>query len=829
MALQQLYGSDNSQYGGAGYKILAASPEIYNYLSESDTSSSRIYDFTKKGEHPIKFCSYYNHSFNLFIQTTTSYEVDYVGRDSHISHTLMLSDEETKKVLENGNTILNPDMFMNGRSENFDRPTVDELPELEYKILPRQKVSSSYITNEDLKRLIFCILQIPSGFNNIFIILNGSPLETTYIAVDIMNLLYSILPAEYKKRIGFTTYSTNFDVYENFNIYFITNEVNLFDIPHNSYVFDLSSSEEGHQRYYGIDEELYSKSREIISCFSTNGDKNFVGYLDAILPKLDQSSCFSEDTLEEIYQLYSFTSSKEIDRNLLNLTLIEGVYKYYFIVSDSDKPLFLQNIRNYLVRFKNLVCECFTNSDAEAIYNVFTISDRYYLHLPDDQKATHRFVWISIFIKLLDEYENQNYDGRFVFDNILVDNTISSPFKDDLLNNCLKECIQNKFEGERQSLNARFYLFYLKYNLVNEEFTSYDKECAYSYICYVRDIIIRTFDNKIRQEVGAEPDKKIISFIEHTIWKETYGKSIYSLCQYANLEQLFDLVYILRRELDRANSANSETIFHYFFTTPFENQCSLLELVKYRLLSAKLESFDEIVSSQEKFNSFKIVYREISGLSKEPIKNEAIMVLSSYSKFIDRCKNDPSFSSVDLLKKVDSKDADKLKNWIKTNICSNSANMTASFFINTSVETVTTSNLNSLVDYAMLVGKKSMQEQPQNSVQKKYKFNCQGALNDYYNSLVNNSEENITEKMIEFMQKIDEFISSCGGSFPQDYKEGMARFINEVLLNEQQDKKIVKENEKKLNHIDFFKTLLKEEASKQSSGGKLKIPFPFKK
>ena len=85
MALQLLYGSEASQYGSAGYKTLAATPEIFNYITEQDTSSSRIYDFDAEGEHPIKFCSYYNPYINAFVQTATSYEQDYVGRDSHLT------------------------------------------------------------------------------------------------------------------------------------------------------------------------------------------------------------------------------------------------------------------------------------------------------------------------------------------------------------------------------------------------------------------------------------------------------------------------------------------------------------------------------------------------------------------------------------------------------------------------------------------------------------------------------------------------------------------------------------------------------------------------
>lgn len=853
MALQLLYGSEASQYGSAGYKTLAATPEIYNYITEQDTSSSRIYDFDSEGEHPIKFCSYYNPYINAFVQTATSYEQDYVGRDSHISHTLVLSPEETAKILEPYNTVLNPDMFMNGRSAEFSRPDNKDLPSVDYTVLERYNAKFG-VTEEDFKRLIFAVLQLPAGYSNIFIMLAGTPAENSYTAVNLMNLLYAIMPAEYQKRIGFSTYATNFDIYENFNVYFVTKNVNLFDIPHDSFVFDLTSNDPDHQRYYGIDEQRYQRCVDIIKTFNLNGDKEFVKYLDAILPKLDSAAAFSEDTLEEIYRLYCFTNVNEISRiemaSLLNQVLVESIFKYYFIVDDANKPTFEDSINKYFQKLLYLInLGKYCGSDISGIINVLKTCENYYPHISTTLRQVLRLSWtnaISHFVSLKDYDPSTDEFLDYIFD----DNNEKSQLISDILDECLIFYIRYRSENinigklteiavENKLSKILIYQRYLKNTLTAENFTVFDKEALYSYVFFVRDVIIRAQNEKIKAALGDNCMSAIIQFIKKDVIADLYGRSIVDLMEAADMVELVDAISLLYNELRKAIPDYCSVLLTYFLSARCHKAETLLQLLNYKLSTARIDDFDKFVE-EDHINTLHLVVNDVTKLIDEKITSKYLEMVFAYSDIAEKCQEAvPVYSIIDYQKKLDTNCVNKIKTWIKTFIIDVKPSMTGCFFVNTDTEE-TTILINQESKPKTMMGDLSVFSQPASEFMrdkrpktvtqtgKKYVFNCRGALDDYYNSLKNSNESELTAKMMEFMQSIDEFSKNCGSSFPDDYKDDMAEFINQVLLDEQADKKLAKENEKAINHNDFFKGLLKDYSIKQNSG-KPKFSFPFGK
>lgn len=853
MALQLLYGSEASQYGSAGYKTLAATPEIFNYITEQDTSSSRIYDFDAEGEHPIKFCSYYNPYINAFVQTATSYEQDYVGRDSHISHTLVLSPEETAEILKPNNTVLNPDMFMNGRSAEFSRPDNKDLPSIDYTVLERYNAKFG-VTEEDFKRLIFAVLQLPIGYSNIFIMLAGTPAENSYIAVNLMNLLYAIMPAEYQKRIGFSTYATNFDIYENFNVYFVTKNVNLFDIPHDSFVFDLTSNDPEHQRYYGIDEERYQRCLDIIRTFNLNGDKEFVKYLNAILPKLDSASAFSEDTLEEIYHLYCFTNINDINKieigNLLNQVLVESIFKYYFIVDDADKPTFEDSINKYFQKLLFLVnLGKYCSSDISGIINVLKTCENYYPHISTTLRLVLCQSWtnvISHFVSLKEYDSSTDVFLDYIFD----DSHEKSQLISDILDDCLVFYIRYRSENadigkltevaiENKLSKILIYQRYLKNTLTAENFDVFDKEALYSYIFFVRDIMIRAQDEKIKATLGDNCMTAIIQFIKKDVIADLYGRSIVNLMEAADTVELIDAVSLLYNEFRKAIPDYSSVLLTYLLSARCHKAETLLQLLNYKLSAAGINDFDRFVE-EDHINTLRLVVNDITKLIDGKITSKYLDMVFAYSDIAEKCQESaPTYSIIDYQKKLDTNCVNKIKTWVRTLITNVKPSMTGCLFVNTDTKEILIL-LNQENKTKTLTGDLSVFSQPVSEFlcdnrsktvtqyDKKYVFNCRGALDDYYNSLKISNESDLTAKMMEFMLSIDEFSKNCGGSFPDDYKDDMAEFINSVLFDEQSDKKQAKENEKIINHNDFFKSLLKEYSAKQNSG-KSKFGFPFGK
>lgn len=637
-------------------------------------------------------------------------------------------------------------------------------------------------------------------------------------------------------------------------VYFVTKNVNLFDIPHDSFVFDLTSNDPEHQRYYGIDEERYQRCLDIIRTFNLNGDKEFVKYLNAILPKLDSASAFSEDTLEEIYHLYCFTNINDINKieigNLLNQVLVESIFKYYFIVDDADKPTFEDSINKYFQKLLFLVnLGKYCSSDISGIINVLKTCENYYPHISTTLRLVLCQSWtnvISHFVSLKEYDSSTDVFLDYIFD----DSNEKSQLISDILDDCLIFYIRYRSENadigkltevalENKLSKILIYQRYLKNTLTAENFDVFDKEALYSYIFFVRDIMIRAQDEKIKATLGDNCMTAIIQFIKKDVIADLYGRSIVNLMEAADTVELIDAVSLLYNEFRKAIPDYSSVLLTYLLSARCHKAETLLQLLNYKLSAAGINDFDRFVE-EDHINTLRLVVNDITKLIDGKITSKYLDMVFAYSDIAEKCQESaPTYSIIDYQKKLDTNCVNKIKTWVRTLITNVKPSMTGCLFVNTDTKE-TPILFNQENKTKTLTGDLSVFSQPVSEFlcdnrsktvtqyDKKYVFNCRGALDDFYNSLKISNESDLTAKMMEFMLSIDEFSKNCGGSFPDDYKDDMAEFINSVLFDEQSDKKQAKENEKIINHNDFFKSLLKEYSAKQNSG-KSKFGFPFGK
>lgn len=383
------------------------------------------------------------------------------------------------------------------------------------------------------------------------------------------------------------------------------------------------------------------------------------------------------------------------------------------------------------------------------------------------------------------------------------------------------------------------YQRYLKNTLTAENFDVFDKEALYSYIFFVRDIMIRAQDEKIKATLGDNCMTAIIQFIKKDVIADLYGRSIVNLMEAADTVELIDAVSLLYNEFRKAIPDYSSVLLTYLLSARCHKAETLLQLLNYKLSAAGINDFDRFVE-EDHINTLRLVVNDITKLIDGKITSKYLDMVFAYSDIAEKCQESaPTYSIIDYQKKLDTNCVNKIKTWVRTLITNVKPSMTGCLFVNTDTKE-TPILFNQENKTKTLTGDLSVFSQPVSEFlcdnrsktvtqyDKKYVFNCRGALDDFYNSLKISNESDLTAKMMEFMLSIDEFSKNCGGSFPDDYKDDMAEFINSVLFDEQSDKKQAKENEKIINHNDFFKSLLKEYSAKQNSG-KSKFGFPFGK
>lgn len=396
MAYQHLFGSASGGSSGAGYKTLAATEEFYNVMSDDELSNINNYSFTAGDEHPVKFCCYYREYKQCFIQSAVSFEHDYVGRNSSIAHSLVLTEAESRRILDEHICPFSPAMFANGTGAEVPRPSSDRLPAADYRFLNckdreyNKSVLSKLFTVEQFAEFVLALLLSAENGCSVFIHLPGDAREASFNAVRLMNILIPAFPSEYKKKMGFMTHVTDTYMYEDISIYFVTGIDLSKEFINSAYCFDLSV-----EKPYvgGFDPSAVREYSDLIRTMIGNilgyDEPSFNDYCNAILPKTDPADRYSIDRLNEIYFMWKFlsdSSEEDVDSETA-CSIISSFYDFCDIVE--NKAAFINRINGY---WEHELAKCRAGSYAPGI-EVFDIINGRYPSFSREEKRNAQRIW----------------------------------------------------------------------------------------------------------------------------------------------------------------------------------------------------------------------------------------------------------------------------------------------------------------------------------------------------------------------------------------------------------------------------------------------------
>ncbi|MCR4780167.1 MAG: hypothetical protein K5876_03625 [Ruminiclostridium sp.] len=400
MAYQHLFGSASGGSSGAGYKTLAATEEFYNVMSDDELSNINNYSFTSGDAHPVKFCCYYREYKQCFIQSAVSFEHDYVGRNSSIAHSLVLTEAESSRILNEHICPFSPAMFANGTGAEVPRPASDRLPAVDYRFLNckdreyNKNVLSKLFTVEQFAEFVLALLLSAQNGCSVFIRLPGDAREASFNAVRLMNILIPAFPAEYRKKMGFMTHVTDTYMYEDISIYFVTGIDLSKEFINGAYCFDLYV---GKPYVGGFDTSATREYSDLIRTIMGNilgyDEPSFNDYCNAILPKTDPDDRYSIDKLNEIYFMWKFlsdSSEEDVDSETA-CSIISSFYDFCDIVD--NKAAFINRINGY---WEHELAKCRAGGYAPGT-DVFDIIEARYPNFSREEKLNARRIW-SFFV-----------------------------------------------------------------------------------------------------------------------------------------------------------------------------------------------------------------------------------------------------------------------------------------------------------------------------------------------------------------------------------------------------------------------------------------------
>ena len=413
MAYQHLFGSASGGTSGAGYKTLAATPDFYNVMTDDELSGYNNYTFKGKDESPVKFVHCYKEYKQCFIQSAVSFEYDYVGRNSSIAHTLVLTESESRTILEEHICPFSPAMFMNSRSDKFERPKNETLPAVDYRFLKcgdreyNKNVITKFFKSDIFAQFVLSIFLSAENGYSVFIALPGSAREASLNAIRLMNVLIPAFPSEYRKKMGFMSYATDTYTYEDVSIYFVSGMDLSRQYVNSAYCFDLTK-----EKPYvgGFDpatvREYHDLIRAVIGNILSYDNESLNDYFNDILPKLDSYGRFDLQKINEIYFMWKFlsgSSEEEIDSENA-CRVLSSFYNFYGIVD--NKAQFLNRINGF---WEKEIEKCKNGGYAPDI-EVFGIVNRNYPSFGEDDKRQAQRIWSFVLIYTVSNGDTTIFD-----------------------------------------------------------------------------------------------------------------------------------------------------------------------------------------------------------------------------------------------------------------------------------------------------------------------------------------------------------------------------------------------------------------------------------
>ena len=763
MAYQHLFGSASGGSSGAGYKTLAATDEFYNVMSDDELSNINNYSFNSGDVHPVKFCCYYREYKQCFIQSAVSFERDYVGRNSAIAHSLVLTEAESRRILDEHICPFSPGMFANGTGGAVQRPSGSRIPAAEYRFLAckdreyNTSIISKFFPGEIFAQFVLAILLSAENGCSIFVKLPGDAKEASFNAIRLMNILIPAFPSEYKKKMGFMTHVTDTYMYEDISIYFVDGMDLSKQFINSAYCFDIS----GARPYVsGFDDSMVREYFDLISTIMSNvlgyNEPTYNDYCNAILPKTPESDRYLIDKLNEIYFMWKFlsdSSEEDVDSETA-CSIIASFYDFCDIVD--NKAAFINRINGY---WEHEIAKCKAGGYAPGI-EVFDIVDRRYPSFSEDEKRNAQRIWSFFVIYTMT-------DGT----ESLFERMVSPEHSGSELAKAVFAYVARIYVGfvYRKDSNTKTAAAYDRIiaGFVKAAAADYDENRLFGAL----QMLISATDTFI-EEMGADKSTQYELFA--TAFLEHFDAPIAQKFNDAGLAGKFTVLSELRDKVVTEQSSLSRMVFDHF-----KGKC---------FRPSVIEAFTD--DSIRRVASDRKLVTELANAVGEYPEFLSIEIISLFRRFNDSIcgKREISllFSLDDLVNKPDSQEM--VARWISIYNKSEPDLLIAL-----------------LAQTRCKIGSGGIMM---------YRTYYLEAYKEYYEAIDRNNDQMLRElnRFIDAAESLlvrPEYQTLGLGS----YREPTAEFINEYFFSKSVDKKTMKENEAMLKRYDRVKTLRAEAAS----------------
>lgn len=408
-----------------------------------------------QNKFPPFYCACFARDNNLIQSKFSFVSSDYTGeRSGWMCHSLILSQEESEKLYNNPDSaMLNKNAFgVNLEDFNLTDRTSRAIPDYPSMEYPAESISSLSEWAEGidvllLKKIIYALINAAaSSQKNIYISLSKPLGEISESALDFINHIMLIFPAQIRRKISFITYYNDNNQNKLYKVRFIPSH--LTDICSNrGYVVDM-----GRKSSYGIYEDDLKEIKDELDFlyslfFDGENRKAFITFYDEVMESKGKENFNIRVFLDLIYlfrQICGRYEEKEIvpDDNAV-FRLITTYEKYRTQLKDSHRQAILSVLYRY------------SESRIAIPGNVFTRIGKIYSTEPKECKKTVMTVILdllhtNIMREKLFAFINSNYESETTESRDIICEDLSRVFYGGFLQSDILEFFTRYFDRESE-------------------------------------------------------------------------------------------------------------------------------------------------------------------------------------------------------------------------------------------------------------------------------------------------------------------------------------------------------------------------------------------
>lgn len=413
MAYQHLSGN---AAGGTGYRTFAATVGFDDVMTDSEVCDITGYSFSGEGEPPVKFCCLYKEDKKCFIQSAVSLMQGQTGKAYSVAHTLALTEGESRRLLEEHICPLNMNLFVNAARSDIPKPSGSSIPAVNYHFEECREqeyntgLISRFFRSSEFAEFVLALMLSAENGSPVFVKLPGTAREASFRAARLMNVVLPAFPAEYRKKLGFMTYTSGTGRYDNISVYFTAGTEPIEQDISGAYIFDLSGEQ---HTVSGVESSATTEYYDLIRAFMSNmlsyDEPSLIEYYNAILPKADIAARFDLQRVNEIFFMWKFlsgTSEEELDSSLV-CSIISSFYDLCEKVDKRDT--FTDRINGY---WEREIEKCKAGGYAPGI-DIFDVIDSRYPKFGEDEKRQAQRIWSFVVIYTMMNSDSSLYSRIF--------------------------------------------------------------------------------------------------------------------------------------------------------------------------------------------------------------------------------------------------------------------------------------------------------------------------------------------------------------------------------------------------------------------------------